>query len=63
MDIEKDYSNMLYVAKDVRGITPYRLVFNDVGKSILNEEGLIMIIGLLILFIIMLPTMIIEGFS
>ena len=54
---------MLYVAKDVRGITPYALTFNDVGKSMLNEGGLIMIIGLLILFIIMLPTMIFESFS
>ncbi|HBF45448.1 MAG TPA: hypothetical protein DDW91_02670, partial [Shewanella frigidimarina] len=63
VDAEKDHPNMLYVAKDVRGITPYALTFNDVGKSMLNEGGLIMIIGLLILFIIMLPTMIFESFS
>ena len=30
---------MLYVAKDVRGITPYALTFNDVGKSMFNEGG------------------------
>lgn len=39
MDVAKDHPNILYVAKDVRGITPYALTFNDVGKSILNEGG------------------------
>lgn len=39
VDAEKDHPNMLYVAKDVRGITPYALTFNDVGKSMLNEGG------------------------
>ena len=39
VDVEKDHPNMLYVAKDVRGITPYALTFNDVGKSMFNEGG------------------------
>ncbi len=39
VDVEKDHPNMLYVAKDVRGITPYALTFNDVGSSMLNEGG------------------------
>ena len=34
VDVEKYHPNMLYAAKDVRGITPYALTFNDVGKSI-----------------------------
>ncbi|WP_350541709.1 MULTISPECIES: hypothetical protein, partial [unclassified Psychrobacter] len=63
VDIEKDHPNMLYVAKDVRGITPYALTFNDVGSSMLNEGGLIMIIGPLVLFIIMIPALLIDLFS
>ncbi|WP_037031117.1 hypothetical protein, partial [Psychrobacter sp. TB47] len=59
VDVEKDHPNMLYVAKDVRGITPYALTFNDVGSSMLNEGGLIMIIGPLVLFIIMIPALLI----
>ncbi|WP_201513130.1 hypothetical protein [Psychrobacter alimentarius] len=39
VDVETDNPNMLYVAKDVRGITPYALTFNDIGKSMLNEGG------------------------
>ena len=45
VDVEKDHPNMRYIAKDVRGITPYALTFNDVGKSMLNEGGLVMIFG------------------
>lgn len=63
VDVEKDHPNMLYVAKDVRGITPYALTFNDVGKSMLNEGGLVMIFGPLVLFIIMIPALLIDLFT
>ena len=46
---------MLYVAKDVRGITPYTLTFNDVGKSMLNEGGLVLTLMLLFGGILFLP--------
>lgn len=62
-DIESDNPNMLNVARDVKSINPNTMIFQDTGRSMLNEGGLIMIIGLLILFIIMLPTMIFESFS
>ena len=63
VDVEKNHPNMLYVAKDVRGITPYALTFNDVGSSMLNEGGLVMIFGLLVLFIIMIPALLIDLFT
>ena len=55
VEVEKDHPNMLYVAKDVRGITPYALTFNDVGKSMLNEGGLVMVLMLLFGGILFLP--------
>ena len=55
MDVEKDHPNMLYVAKDVRGITPYALTFNDVGSSMLNEGGLVLVLMLLFSGILFLP--------
>ena len=55
VEVEKDHPNMLYVAKDVRGITPYALTFNDVGKSMLNEGGLMMVLMLLFGGILFLP--------
>lgn len=63
IDVEASHPNMLYVAKDVRGITPYALTFNDVGKSMLNEGGLIMVIWPLVFFIIMMPTLLVDLFS
>lgn len=62
-DVPIDHPNMLYVAKDVRGITPYALTFNDVGSSMLNEGGIVMIFGPLVLFIIMIPALLIDLFS
>ncbi|WP_201578612.1 hypothetical protein [Psychrobacter okhotskensis] len=61
MDVEKDHPNMLYVAKDVRGITPYALTFNDVGSSMLNEGGLVLTLILLLSGIITIP-LTIESF-
>lgn len=55
VEVEKDHPNMLYVAKDVRGITPYALTFNDVGKSILNEGGLVLVLMLLFGGVLFLP--------
>ena len=55
VDVEKDHPNMRYIAKDVRGITPYALTFNDVGKSMLNEGGLVMVLMLLFGGILFLP--------
>ena len=55
VDVEKDHPNMLYVAKDVRGITPYALTFNDVGSSMLNEGGLVLVLMLLFSGILFLP--------
>lgn len=61
IDVEASHPNMLYVAKDVRGITPYALTFNDVGKSMLNEGGLVLTLMLLLSGIITIP-LIIESF-
>lgn len=61
VDVEKDHPNMLYVAKDVRGITPYALTFNDVGSSMLNEGGLVLTLILLLSGIITIP-LTIESF-
>ena len=61
VDVEKNHPNMLYVAKDVRGITPYALTFNDVGKSMLNEGGLVLTLILLLSGIITIP-LTIESF-
>lgn len=55
VDVEKDHPSMLCIAKDVRGITPYALTFNDVGKSMLNEGGLVLILMLLFGGILFLP--------
>ena len=61
VDVEKDHPNMLYVAKDVRDITPYALTFNDVGSSMLNEGGLVLTLILLLSGIITIP-LTIESF-
>ena len=55
VEVEKDHPNMLYVAKDVRGITPYALTFNDVGKSMLNEGGLVLILTSILSGILFIP--------
>lgn len=55
VDVETDNPNMLYVAKDVRGITPYSLTFNDIGKSMLNEGGLVLVLMLLFGGVLFLP--------
>jgi hypothetical protein len=55
VDVEKYHPNMLYVAKDVRGITPYALTFKDVGSSILNEGGLVLVLMLLFGGVLFLP--------
>ncbi len=55
VDVETDNPNMLYVAKDVRGITPYALTFNDIGKSMLNEGGLVLVLMLLFGGVLFLP--------
>ncbi|MGP4971684.1 hypothetical protein [Psychrobacter aquimaris] len=55
VDVEKNHPNMLYVAKDVRGITPYALTFNDVGSSMLNEGGLVLVLMLLFGGVLFLP--------
>lgn len=55
IDVEKDHPNMLYVAKDVRGITPYALTFNDVGSSMLNEGGVVLVLMLLSSGLLFLP--------
>lgn len=66
IDIESDNPNMLYVAQDVRSINPNAMIFQDTGRSMLDEGGLVLIICLLVIFVIMIPTLLInllsEGF-
>mgnify|MGYP000921083349 FL=1 len=61
VDVEKNHPNMLYVAKDIRGITPYALTFNDIGSSMLNEGGIVLTLILMLSGIITIP-LIIESF-
>ena len=63
VDIESDNPNMLNVARDVKSINPNAMIFQDTGRSMLDEGGLVLIIGPLVLFIIMLPTIIFESLS
>ena len=66
VDIESDNPNMLNVARDVKSINPNAMIFQDAGRSMLDEGGLVLIICLLVIFIIMIPMLLInllsEGF-
>lgn len=61
VDIESDNPNMLNVARDVKSINPNAMIFQDTGRSMLDEGGLVLILILLLSGIITIP-LTIESF-
>ena len=55
VDIESDNPNMLNVARDVKSINPNTMIFQDTGRSMLDEGGLVYTFSFLIVFVISIP--------
>lgn len=55
IDIGSDNPNMLNVARDVKSINPNTMIFQDTGRSMLDEGGLVYTFSFLIVFVISIP--------